>query len=123
MSLTPLSSVTHFLTYTIFFLSLFGTITRNASLLSTYSLHLGRALGIQVVIDIIQLVLFFSHSRQTLIDNCIDGSTDQEVKNICDNSFDASKWSIVASMIIGLLVQFCEFSILPAVVVKRALII
>ena len=109
--------------YNFFFFSLFGTITRNASLLSTYSLYLGRTLAVQVIIDIIQLVLFFSHSRQNLIQNCIDGSTDQDVKNICDNSFDASKWSLVASMIIGLLIQFCEFSFLPAIVVKRALII
>jgi ABC-type sulfate transport system permease component len=105
--------VTHFWTYTNFLFSLFGTITRNAGLLSTYSLHLGRTLAVQVIIDIVQLILFFSQSRQTLIQNCIDGSTDQEVKDICDNSFDASKWSIVASMIVGLLIQFCEFSFLP----------
>lgn len=111
MSLAP-SPVTHFLTYPNFFFSLFGTFARNASLLSTYAFYLAWSIGLQIVLDVAQLILFFRESRQTLIHNCIDGSTDKEVQNICNNSFNASKWSIVVSMVIGLLIQFCEFSFL-----------
>jgi hypothetical protein len=109
VSLTP-SSVTHFLTYPIFF-SLFGTISRKASLLSTYASYLFRSLSVQIVLDITHLILFFRESRQTLVRNCIDGSTDQEVQNICNNSFNSSKWTIVVSMVVGLIIQFCEFFI------------
>jgi hypothetical protein len=107
VSLTP-SSMTHFLTYPNHF-SLFGTIARNASLLSTYAFYLAWFTGLQIVIDVSQIILFFRQSRESLIQNCIDGSTDEEVQNICNNSFNASKWSIVVSMVIGLIIQFCEF--------------
>jgi hypothetical protein len=107
VGLTP-SSVIHFLTYPIFF-SLVGTIARKASLLSTYANYLGWLLGMQITLDVAQLTLFFRKSRQTLVQNCIDGSTDKEVQNICNNSYNVSKWSIVVGMIVSLLVQFCEF--------------
>jgi len=86
-------------------IGLFGTIARNAGLLSTYAYYLAWSTGVQAVIDIIQLILFFTQSRQTLIKNCIDGSTDQEIQNICNNSFNNSKWSLLVSMIIGLIIQ------------------
>jgi hypothetical protein len=93
------------------FFSLFGTISRKASLLSTYASYLFRSLSVQIVLDITHLILFFRESRQTLVRNCIDGSTDQEVQNICNNSFNSSKWTIVVSMVVGLIIQFCEFFI------------
>jgi len=86
-------------------IGLFGTITRNASLLGTYAYYLAWSTGVQFVIDVLQLVLFFSQSRQTLVQNCIDGSTDQNVETICNNSFNVSKWSILVSMIVGLFIQ------------------
>jgi len=96
------------LTYSNFF-SLFGTIARNASLLSTYAYYLAWSTGVQIVLDILQIILFFRQSRETLIKNCIDGSSDEDVQNICNNSFNSSKWSIVVSMVVGLIIQFCEF--------------
>jgi len=87
-------------------IGLFGTISRNASLLSTYAFYLAWSTGLQVVLDVLQLILFFRESRQTLIQNCIDGSADVEVQNICNNSFNSSKWSIVVSMVVGLIIQF-----------------
>jgi len=87
-------------------IGLFGTLARNASLLSTYAFYLAWSIGLQIVLDVTQLFLFFRESRQTLIKNCIDGSSDKEVQNICNNSFNASKWSILVSMVIGLLIQF-----------------
>ena len=89
--------------------SLFGAISRNASLLSSYAYYLARATGIQLVLDVVQLILFFRQSRETLIKNCIDGSTDTEVQNICNNEFNASKWSVVVGMVVGLIIQFCGF--------------
>jgi hypothetical protein len=112
VSLTP-SSVTRFLTYRKYF-SLFGTIARKASLLSTYAFYLSWSIGIQLVLDILQLILFFRESRQTLIQKCIDGSTDEVVQDICNNSFNSSRWSIIVGMVVGLLIQFCEFSFLPS---------
>lgn len=89
--------------------SFFGTIARKASLLSTYAFYLSYSIGVQIVLDVLQLILFFRQSRETLIRNCIDGSTDQDVQDICNNSFNASKWTIVVSMVVGLIIQFCEF--------------
>lgn len=85
-----------------------GTLGRKARLLSTYAFYLSWSLGVQLVIDGIYLWAFFSQSRQELIDRCIDGSTDQDVRNICDNSFNTGKWSLVAGIVIGLIIQLCE---------------
>ena len=75
----------------------------------------------QLVIDGIYLWAFFSQSRQELIDRCIDGSTDQDVRNICDNSFNTGKWSLVAGIVIGLIIQLCECLCLlqPLLMAKR----
>jgi hypothetical protein len=64
---------------------------------------------VQIVIDVAYLWGFFSTSRETLIQRCIDGSTDKEVQDICNNSFNAGKWTLIASVAIGLLIQLCEF--------------
>jgi hypothetical protein len=114
VSLKP-SSITHFFTYPKYF-SLFGTISRKASLLWTYARYLAYFTGLQLLIDISHLILLFRQSRESLIQNCIDGSTDEEVQKICNDSFNASKWTIVVSMVVGLIIQFCEFSFLPSVV-------
>jgi len=68
----------------------------------------------QIIIDIAQLIVFFKRPRETLVQNCIDGSTDETVQNICNDEFNVSKWSILVGMIIGLIIQFCEFSFLPS---------
>jgi len=103
-------TVTHFLTYPKTF-SLFGTIARNATLLSTYAYYLAWFIGLQIVLDVSQLIVFFRQSRETLVRNCIDGSTDQEVQKICNDSFNTSKWTILVGMIVGLTIQLCEFFI------------
>jgi hypothetical protein len=87
---------------------LLGTLARKASLLSTYASYLGYSIGIQIVIDGLYLWAFFSKSRSELIERCIDGSTDQQVEDICNNFFNAGKWTILGGMIVGLLIQFCE---------------
>jgi len=84
---------------------LFGTIVRNAGLLSTYAFALGWSIVVQIVIDVVYMVGIFSQSRQTLIDHCIDGSTDQEVKDMCNNFFSGGKWALLTGLIIGLIIQ------------------
>jgi len=86
-------------------IGLFGTIARNASLLSTYAYYLAWSTGVQIVLDMLQIILFFRQSRETLIKNCIDGSSDPDVQDICNNSFNSSKWSFVVSMVVGLIIQ------------------
>jgi len=88
--------------------SLFGTIARKASLLSTYAFALGWAIGFQLVIDVIYMIGIFSQSHQKLVDRCINGSTDQDVKDLCNNFFSSRKWALLAGMIISLIIQFCE---------------
>jgi hypothetical protein len=54
----------------------------------------------------VYLWVFFSKSRSELIERCIDGSTDQQVENICNNFFNAGKWTVLGGMVVGLLIQF-----------------
>jgi hypothetical protein len=49
---------------------------------------------------------FFSQSRDELIQRCVDGSTNQEIQNICNNNFNAGKWTVLAGVVIGLIIQF-----------------
>jgi hypothetical protein len=88
------------------FIGLLGTLARNARLLSTYSFWLGWSVGVQIVIDALYLWAFFSQSRDELIQRCIDGSTNQEIQNICNNNFNAGKWTVLVGMVIGLIIQF-----------------
>lgn len=89
---------------------------RKANLLATYAYYLSYSIGVQIVIDAIYLYAFFSHSRESLIERCIDGSTDQDVKNICDNSFDTGKLTMLISIVLGLIVQLCELTSIPSFV-------
>ncbi|KAI9462618.1 hypothetical protein F5148DRAFT_217030 [Russula earlei] len=82
-----------------------GTIARNASLLSTYAFYLGWSIGMQIIIDAVYLWAFFSQSRESLVNRCIDGSTDQDIQNICNESFNSGKWSLIVGMVIGLIIQ------------------
>jgi len=82
-----------------------GTLGRKARLLSTYSFYLGWSIGVQLVIDGIYLWAFFSQSRQSLINRCIDGSTDADVRNICEQSFNNGKWALVGGLVVGLIIQ------------------
>jgi hypothetical protein len=79
---------------------------------------LGWSLGLQLVLDGVYLYAFFSQSHQELINHCIDGSTDSNIQQACENSFNTNKWSLIVGMVIGLLIQFCEsfFPILPLTV-------
>ena len=85
-----------------------GTLARRARMLTTYAFYVRWSIGVQLILDGLHLWAFFSQSRQTLIDRCVDGSTDQEVLNICEQSFDTGKWTLVISMVIGLIIQICE---------------
>jgi hypothetical protein len=93
-----------FLSITALF-GVFGTLARKAGLLGTYAYFLSYSIGVQIVIDVAYVWAFFSQSRASLVDRCIDGSTDQEVKNICDKSFDTGKWTFLVSVVIGLTIQ------------------
>lgn len=77
-------------------------------MLSTYAFYLSWSIGVQIVIDAAYLWAFFSQSREKLIERCIDGSTDQQIRDVCNNSFNTSKWSLVGSMVGGLIIQICE---------------
>ena len=85
-----------------------GTLARKARMLTTYAFYVRWSIGVQLIIDGLYLWAFFSQSRQTLIDRCVDGSTDQEVLNICEHSFDTGKWTLVIGMVVGLFIQLCE---------------
>ena len=66
----------------------------------------------QIFIDVAYLILFFGQFRETLIRNCIDGSTDKDLQNICNGSFNVpnvSKWTTLVGMIVGLIIQFSGF--------------
>jgi hypothetical protein len=87
------------------FIGVIGTLARKARMLTTYAFYMRWSIGVQLVIDGLYLWAFFSQSRQTLIDRCVDGSTDQEVTNICEHSFDTGKWTLVIGMVVGLIIQ------------------
>jgi len=87
------------------FVGFIGALGRKARLLSTYAFYLGWSIGVQLVIDGIYLWAFFSQSRQSLIDRCIDGSTDTDIQNICEQSFNNGKWALVGGLVGGLIIQ------------------
>ncbi|KAI0301575.1 hypothetical protein B0F90DRAFT_1718371 [Multifurca ochricompacta] len=89
-------------------IGLIGALGRKASLLSTYAFYLSWSVGVQIVIDAVYLWGFLSTSRETIIQRCIDGSTDKDVQNICNSSFDTGKWTTVAGIALGLVIQICE---------------
>ncbi|THH16252.1 hypothetical protein EW146_g4363 [Bondarzewia mesenterica] len=95
--------------YTIFALAAFigfiGTIRRSAKMLSTYSYWLGWALGIQIGLDAFLLYAYFSTPKDELIKDCINNSTDQNIINSCNRTFNAGKGAIIAGVALGLLVQ------------------
>ena len=82
-------------------------------MLGTYAYVLAYSIGVQIVIDVARVWAFFSNSRETLVNRCIAGSTDQEVKTLCDNEFDVGKWTLLVSLVVGLTIQFCEFCFSP----------
>jgi hypothetical protein len=89
-------------------------------LLGTYAYVLAYSIGVQIVIDVARVWAFFSNSRETLVNRCIAGSTDQEVKTLCDNEFDVGKWTLLVSLVVGLTIQFCEFCFSPSSVKMSA---
>ncbi|KAA1470652.1 hypothetical protein DENSPDRAFT_836489 [Dentipellis sp. KUC8613] len=95
--------------YTIFSLSSFfgfvGTLKRSASLLAQYASYLGWAVFVQIVLDALYLWAFFTVPRDTFIKDCINGSTDQNVINACNNFNKWGKGYVIASVAVGLLVQ------------------
>jgi hypothetical protein len=70
---------------------------------------------VQIVSHVAYVLAFFSQSRESLIDRCIAGSTDQEVKTVCNNEFDIGKWTLLVSIVIGLTIQVCEFCFSPVI--------
>lgn len=77
-------------------------------MLSTYAFWLRWSVGVQLVIHVLFLWSFFSQPRDELIQRCIDGSTNQEIQNICNNNFNAGKWTVLVGVVVGLIIQICE---------------
>jgi len=83
-------------------IGLFGSLLRKASLLATYSYYFTFFTGIQIVIDASYLYISFRHSRESLIQGCLDGSTDPSVEDMCNDSFDTGKCAMLVRVIIQL---------------------
>ncbi|KAH9973692.1 hypothetical protein BGW80DRAFT_1305860 [Lactifluus volemus] len=84
---------------------LIGTLGRKARLLATYSFYLSWSVILQIALSALYLWAFFSTSRETLIERCIDGSTEKAVQDICNNSFNAGKWAVIVGIVLGLWIQ------------------
>ena len=89
-------------------------------MLRIYAFYLTYSIVVQIINHVAYVWAFFSQSRESLVDRCIAGSTDQEVKTLCDNEFDIGKWTLLVSILIGLAIQFCEFCFLPPFVKMSA---
>ena len=84
-------------------------------MLRAYVYFLTYSIGVEIIIDVAVVLAFFSQSRESLVDRCIAGSTDQDVKDICDAWFDTGKWTSFASVVFGLIIQLCEFCFSPVI--------
>jgi hypothetical protein len=84
-------------------------------LLRAYAYFLTYSIGVKIIIDVAFVWAFFSQSRESLIDRCIAGSTDQDVKDICGTWFDTGKWTFFVSVVFGLIIQLCEFCFSPVI--------
>ena len=88
-------------------------------MLRAYAYFLTYSIVVKIIVNVAYVWAFFSQSRQSLVDRCIAGSTDQDVKDICDAEFDTGKWTVLANVVISLIIQVCEFVSLPSFVKMR----
>jgi hypothetical protein len=84
-------------------------------LLRAYAYFLTYSIVVKIIVNVAYVWAFFSQSRQSLVDRCIAGSTDQDVKDICDAEFDTGKWTVLANVVISLIIQVCEFCFSPVI--------
>ncbi|KLO13638.1 hypothetical protein SCHPADRAFT_903970 [Schizopora paradoxa] len=62
-----------------------GSVIRSRRLVSIYSTALNWLLGLSVLSGIAYIVLMFTMSKSKFIDTCINGSTDQNIKDECQH--------------------------------------
>jgi len=82
-----------------------GTLTRSAGLLRQYGFWLGCALGVQIILDALLLWAYFSTSHDDFVSHCINGSTDQNVIDVCNDATKIGKGWVIGAVVVGLLIQ------------------
>ncbi|KAL0956257.1 hypothetical protein HGRIS_002411 [Hohenbuehelia grisea] len=76
-----------------------GTLLKKFSYIRRFSSMLSYLLGLQIIYTIIYLIIFFLEGRKNLVQNCINGSTDQRVIDSCQKLNDLSKGWVVGVVI------------------------
>lgn len=94
----------------VFLHSLIGTFVRSRRALAQYAYWLWWAVGVNIALDVWNLVTIFRTDKDDLVKDCVNGSTDQNVIDTCNKTVDSTWWKVVviASMVLGLLIQCCE---------------
>lgn len=78
-----------------------------------YSRTLKWLLAINVVLGIATIVVAFVADRQTIIDLCIGGSTDPDVKHNCEQtSRNTLGFALLIMVVVQWIVQLCESFVL-----------
>lgn len=90
--------------------SLIGTFVRSRRALAQYAYWLWWAVGINIALDVWNLVTIYRSNKDDLVKDCVNGSTDQNVIDTCNKTVDSTWWRVVvvASMVLGLAIQCCK---------------
>jgi len=94
-----------------------GTIMRKHSFVSAYSSSLNWLLGVSLVVGIFYIVDLFRLPKQTFINDCINGSTDQNTINTCQHVSEV-RFVAMGIIIVSWLLQLYECIIVASYVIQ-----
>lgn len=91
------------------FCGFIGSIFRSRSLVAPYSTSLFFLFGVSVALTIFWAITWFRMSKDSFIDQCINGSTDQSTIDACHH-VNEIRFIALGVVILGLLVHLCKWT-------------
>lgn len=91
------------------FCGFIGSIFRSRSLVAPYSTSLFFLFGVSVALTVFWAITWFRMSKDSFIDQCINGSTDQSTIDACHH-VNEIRFIALGVVILGLLVHLCKWT-------------
>lgn len=86
---------------------------RKRSYVSAFSQTLNWLLGYSIGMGIVYLVILFTESKQTLINRCVDGSTEQSVIRSC-NDVTTLRFVVLGIIVLNWVIHLCKYQGAPS---------